>query len=79
MREVFLYCLRWDRVHVVDALQIVVAHQLESCEPEESVEDVDLIAWSVSEASGFRVLAVHHITLKCGEVNPLLPLYHEAA
>lgn len=55
-----------------------MAHQGESSEAEESVEDIDFVAGSVTDSAVVCILAIEDVGLEGIQIDPLLALDHVA-
>ena len=51
-----LYDFLWESIHRVNGAEPCIAHQAEASDAKEGVEDINLILWTVRNASLLRVL-----------------------
>ena len=70
----YRYC-----VNMVNFFDVIIIHQRQCCQSKVRMKDVNFIPWSIRDDSGFGVLAPEDIILECLEVNPVLPVNHEAS
>ena len=61
MGKVSLDRRHWDRIHMINLLDVIITHERERCQPKKCMKNIHFIPRPVRNTTGFLILTLQNI------------------